>query len=154
MFEILATAYINFFQDLFISNRLSTSKMISLHNKGSTICEVWNSINACNVEKFVVPPSKANTHFDSIKSFWTILNCCKLFLNQSDLLRGIDKKTVRREGVLICFLIFTSQKLTFYKETKWFGISVFFIYSIFQKLFSEWKPYVANIACNFFSKLK
>ena len=54
--------------------------MISLQDKGFTTLEVWNSINACNVEKFVVPPSKANTHFDSIKSFCTILNRCKLFL--------------------------------------------------------------------------
>ena len=71
------------FQDLFISNRLSTSQMISLQDNGFTICEVWNSINACNVEKFVVPSSKANTHFDSIKSFWTILNWCKLFLKRT-----------------------------------------------------------------------
>ena len=54
--------------------------MISLQDNGFTICEVWNSINACNVEKFVVPSSKANTHFDSIKRFWTTLNCCNLFL--------------------------------------------------------------------------
>ena len=45
------------------------------------------------------------------------------------------------------FLNFCNTLSPFSKEPKWFQIAVFFIQNIFQKIFSEWKPYVANIVC-------
>ena len=49
-------------------------------------------------------------------------------LNQDNLLKGIDKKTVRREDIgqkefLLCSLF---SKRLFYKETKWYGIILHF----------------------------
>ena len=38
--------------------------------------------------------------------------------------------------------------------TKWFEIAVFICIIVFQKSFSEWKPYIANIACKSLNKEK
>ena len=46
--------------------------------------------------------------------------------DQGNLLMGIDKKTVRREGISISLLMFSSQSHIFYNETKQFKIAAFF----------------------------
>ena len=55
---------------------------------------------------------------------------------QVNLLKGIDKKTSRREGISICLLTYFLSLITHflckYKETKWFQIAVFFISNFFQ----------------------
>ena len=48
-------------------------------------------------------------------------------LNQGNLLKGIDKKTVRREAIEPITIV--------YKEKKRLEIAVFFMYNFFQKYF-------------------
>merc|ERR1712008_252848 len=96
-------------------------------------------------------PSKASANDeDAVSKVNCQCNCSASVTPpvQGNLLRGINKKTVRREGISICLLMFSSQKQTYYKETKWFKIVVFFIYNIFHKKKSEWKQYMANIVFN------
>ena len=53
-------------------------------------------------------------------------------LNKGNLLKGIGKKTGGRggmESVKVFSLMFSSQKHTFYMQTKWFEIAVFFKYN-------------------------
>ena len=50
--------------------------------------------------------------------YYGVLGLCHT--EQGNSLRGIDKKTLRRNGNFISF-----QRHTFYKKTKWFQISVF-----------------------------
>ena len=44
--------------------------------------------------------------------------------DQGSLLKGIDNKTVKRQGISIFLHMFSSQQHSFYQETKWFKIAV------------------------------
>ena len=47
-------------------------------------------------------------------------------LLQGNLLKGIEKKTIRRDSVSICFLMYLFFSVTyFFKETKWFEIAFY-----------------------------
>ena len=69
------------------------------------------------------------------------------YFNQGNLLRRIDNKTIRRQGI-VYFLLSNTQ---FIKESKWSKIAVSFTCNFFQKIFSEWKPCTSNIVWIFFS---
>ena len=60
------------------------------------------------------------SHHVSVRQ-WTFEHHRVLFEDQGNLLKGIDKKTVRREGIesIKRFLFSLTH---FYQETKWFGI--------------------------------
>ena len=119
----------------------------SLKNPRSKLTFLINGNPSFSRRQAFVYGSSTGFYSDSSSAAVAAAQTAAAAQHQGNLFMGVDKTTVRRQGISICLRMFSFQYHSYYKGTEWFKLAILYIYNYFQNIFSEWKPYMAIIVC-------